>query len=90
MHADDDQFVGVLRFQFFQVGDNVHTVDAAIRPEVEQHDFAAQVTERERLVGIQPFQRGGKVGHAGQRVLRRGLLRHNRCRRGLFLRWFFS
>ena len=49
MHADDDELIGILRFEPFEVGDDVDAVDAAVSPEVEQDDFAAQGGERKRL-----------------------------------------
>ncbi len=46
MHADDYQLVWVLALEPLQIGDDVHAVDAAVSPEVEQHDFALQRRER--------------------------------------------
>jgi hypothetical protein len=42
MHAYDDQLIGKARFELLQVRQDVNAVDAAVRPEVEQHDLAAQ------------------------------------------------
>ena len=41
--ADDHEFVGIFLFEIFQVGQNVDAVDAAVRPEVDQHDLAAHI-----------------------------------------------
>ena len=45
MDADDHDLVGILLFQLLQIRNDVHAVDAAIGPEIEQHDFAAQVLQ---------------------------------------------
>ena len=52
MHTDDHQFLGILLFQGGQVGNDMHAIDAAIGPEVEQDHLAAQVGETQRLVGV--------------------------------------
>ena len=44
-----------------QDGQDVHAVDAAIRPEIEQHDFAAQIAHTDGLFGVEPFRAGGKI-----------------------------
>ena len=62
MHADDDQFVRVFLFELLQLRNDVHAVDAAISPEVEQYDFAAQLADRDRPLGVQPLQAFGKIG----------------------------
>ena len=43
--ADDDQLVRVFVFEVLQVGQHVHAVDAAVGPEVDQHDLAAQILD---------------------------------------------
>jgi hypothetical protein len=60
--ADDHQRVGVLALQSLQVGQDVHAVDAAVSPEIEQHDLAAQFAQAERAVGVEPLQAFGEVG----------------------------
>jgi hypothetical protein len=52
--ADDDELVGVFLFQPLEVGDDVDAVDAAVSPEVQEHDLAAQGGERERTLRVQP------------------------------------
>jgi hypothetical protein len=52
--ACNDVFLRVLLFEPLEVGDDVDAVDAAVSSEVEQHDFAAQLRERERPVGVEP------------------------------------
>jgi hypothetical protein len=52
--ADDDELARVLLLEPLEVGDDVQAVDAAVGPEVEQHDLAAQLRERERAVGVEP------------------------------------
>ena len=36
-------FVGIGLFELFQLRQDVHAVDAAVGPEIEQHELAAQV-----------------------------------------------
>ena len=54
VHANDDQLVGVLGFQFFQVRDDVHAVDTAVRPKIQQHDLPFEPSQGERLIGVEP------------------------------------
>src|SRR6202034_2416703 len=54
MHANDDEVVWKLALQLFQVGNDVHTVDAAECPEVEQHKFSVQLLQRNRMACIEP------------------------------------
>ena len=61
-NADDYQFLWIFVFQFFQVRNDVHAVDAAICPEIQQHDFAAKPRQRNRLIGIEPPCAAGKFG----------------------------
>jgi len=56
MHADDGEFRGVLVLQALQVGEDVHAVDAAGGPEIQDHDLAAQAGERKGPLDIQPLQ----------------------------------
>ncbi len=62
MHTDHDEFVGELRFQSFEVGNDVDAVDASVRPEIEDHDLAAQLLEGQGTVGIQPIEPGRELG----------------------------
>jgi hypothetical protein len=62
--ADDDELARVLLFEPLEVGDDVHAVDAAVSPEVEQHDLAAQARNRERPVGVEPAAPALKLGRA--------------------------
>ena len=60
---DDDGVVFVFVFEEGEVGEDVHAVDAAVAPEVEDDDVAFQVApEREGLVGVEPGEVGGEVG----------------------------
>ncbi|MEZ5950224.1 MAG: hypothetical protein R3C12_13635 [Planctomycetaceae bacterium] len=63
MDTDDDKFLLVFTFKVCQVGQNVHAIDAAVGPEIEQHHLAAQVLPGEWLVNVQPaivpIQAGG-------------------------------
>ena len=60
--ADDDQLCGVFPFELLQLRDDVHAVDAAVSPEVEQHDLAAQLANRDGPFAVQPLQAFGKIG----------------------------
>ena len=53
---------GIGLLQLLQLGQDVHAVDAAVGPEVEQHELAAEVGEGERLGGIDPFDAAGDFG----------------------------
>ena len=52
--ADDDQHVGEPGLQALQIGQHVLAVDAAVGPEIEQHDLAAQLRERDRRRRVEP------------------------------------
>ena len=65
MDADHHNLIGILLFQLLQVRNDVHAVDAAVRPEIEQYDFASQVLEPDRRVGIDPIQSGRKLRRIG-------------------------
>ena len=64
MHADDNHVVGIRLFQLLELRQNVHAVDAAVGPEIENDEFAAQVFKIDRRRGVQPlgapFQRRGR------------------------------
>ena len=55
MHANHDQFIRILLFEVREVRQNVHAVDAAERPEVDQHDLTSQILDRNRTGRIQPL-----------------------------------
>jgi hypothetical protein len=86
VHADDHQLLRVLLLQPLQLWDDVEAVDATVRPEVEQHDLAAQVGQRQRPFHVEPVQPGRELrrGHVpgkgtggrgpGRRLARRGCL----------------
>jgi hypothetical protein len=55
VHADRHQHVRVTLLQVAELVEDVQAVDAAERPEVEQHDLPAQPGERElRAAGVEP------------------------------------
>ncbi len=54
MDADHHDVVRIGPFQLFQFRQHVHAVDAAVGPEIEDHEFAAQGVQIDRLVGIEP------------------------------------
>jgi len=62
VHPDDHQLVGVLLFEAHQVGNDVNAVDAAVRPEIEQHHLAPQLGKRERPVDVDPVETVGEFG----------------------------
>ena len=91
VHADDEQLARESALQLLQVRHDVQAVDAALRPEVEQHDAAAQIGERQRATaGVEPVEAirerrrahdarcGEVVGHRGSRDGTIG--RDTRCR----------
>ena len=82
VHADDDQLTGVFPLQELEVRQDVHTVDAAVGPEVEQHDLSAQVADSDGARYVQPA--GPAVQHArGQfDTLRVGVLQLRPVRGG--------
>ena len=58
VNADDHQLAAVLSLQLPQLRDDVQTVDSAEGPEVEHHDLAAQLAQRQRAIGVDPVQAG--------------------------------
>ena len=55
VHADDDQLVGELRLETLQIWNDMDAVDAALGPEVEQHNLAAQILRyRQRSLDVEP------------------------------------
>ena len=64
MDSQDHQLVGVFLLELFQHRQDVHAVDAAVGPEVQQHDLAAEVTDVDRAGGVEI------PGGTGQRTRR--------------------
>src|ERR1041385_8437769 len=64
MNADHDELIGVLSFELFQIGNDVDAVDAAIGPEIKQHDFAFERGNRERLISVDPAAPACDFGRA--------------------------
>ncbi len=58
MNADDDQLVRERMLKFLQNRQDVHAVDAAIGPEIEQHKLATQLLEIDRSAGVDPSSAG--------------------------------
>ena len=78
VHADhDERAAGEDALEVLEVGQDVHAVDAAVGPEVEQHDLALELLrEAQRPVGVEPgetrIQFGGVDGGAHGRPPRVG------------------
>ncbi len=62
VNAYHHQFVSVPGLQRVKVGDDVDAVDTAVRPEVEQHDLAAQFLQRQGPVGVYPVEPNRELG----------------------------
>ena len=62
MYADDHQLFGVFGLEAFQVGDDVHAVDAAVGPKVQQDELAAQSAQAQAAAYVEPLQVGRKLG----------------------------
>ncbi len=58
VHAHDDQNVAVLLLEWTQFVQDVQAIGAAEGPEVEQHNFAAQLSQRQRLRRIRAIRLG--------------------------------
>ena len=41
--TDYHQILGISLFKFLQFGQDVHAIDAAVGPKIEQHEFSAQI-----------------------------------------------
>ncbi|OPY90386.1 MAG: hypothetical protein A4E73_02523 [Syntrophaceae bacterium PtaU1.Bin231] len=67
VYGDDGEFRGVLVFQPPQVSQDVHAVDAAGGPEIQDNDLAPQIRERKRPLDIEPLQAPGEFGRIGAR-----------------------
>ena len=60
-----DHHYRVVRVPLFEVpedGQDVHAVDAAVGPEIEDDDVAAQLADRDGAIHVQPCGRRGQVG----------------------------
>jgi hypothetical protein len=62
MDADDHQLLRVLLFQPDQIRNDVHAVDAAEGPEVQEDDLSLQVLQLDRLVGVEPADAALEIG----------------------------
>ena len=62
VHADHHQVVAELLLELAELGEHVDAVDAPLRPEVEEHDAAAQRRERERARGADEAARALELG----------------------------
>ena len=58
MHPDDHEHVRVLALELAQLVQDVQAVDAAERPEVEEHKTASEVSEAERSGSVEPAAAG--------------------------------
>ena len=85
--ADDDQFVGILLLQLGQVGQNVHAVDAAQRPEIEQDDLAAEVLQTERAGRVEPGDAALQFWHRDATTIVLGRLRSSGFTRPNHTNW---
>ena len=68
VHADDDELVAVFLFEPAQIRQDVHAVDAPVRPEIKQDDLAAKVLQRERTGHVEPLDAAREVGRPNARV----------------------
>jgi hypothetical protein len=69
MHAQhDDRLAREALFDAPQDRDDVHAVDAAVRPEVEDDELTAELAQRERPVRVQPREVGVELGRAYDEV----------------------
>ena len=55
VNADYHDFIGIGVFQFLEFWQDVHAVDAAIGPEIQQDKFAPQVAQLDWTGGVQPL-----------------------------------
>src|SRR5258708_40007479 len=56
MNTNDDHFVRIAFLDAAEGRDNVDAVDAALGPEIEDDDTAAQSCDRERCRDVEPLQ----------------------------------
>jgi len=64
MDTDDDDLGRIPFLDRPQRGQDMQAVDSAIRPEVEDHQAATQISELERSPDVQPGESWWKVGRA--------------------------
>ena len=73
VHADHHQRIGVFLFELLQLRQDVHAVDAAVGPEVEHHELAAERCQFQRLSRVHPLaraaERRSRHGSADRRQL---------------------
>lgn len=84
MHADDDQLFRIFLLEVFQVRQDVHAVDAAVRPEVEDDDLAPQILQRDWTRRVQPFNAAVQLSPFEFEASREGVLDFGRFVLGLF------
>ena len=70
VHADDHEAVRELVLETVEVGKDVLAVDAALRPEVQEHQLAPQLREAQGLAHVEPRQARRELR---RRVLHLGL-----------------
>ena len=63
VYADHHQLTGVGLFQLLQLRQDVHAIDAAIGPEIQQHELPAEVLQLQGPRSVDPLQARGKLGH---------------------------
>ena len=68
MHSDHNQLVRVLFFEVLEFRQNVHAVDTAVRPEIEQHHFSPQIFHTERLQKCSAMRFHRPVCRSGTRL----------------------
>ena len=68
VHADHHELVGEALLERLQIAQHVHAVDAAVGPEVEDHDLAAQLRDRDRRGDVEPVD-GAVERRRGESVL---------------------
>ena len=67
VHANDYKLVCVFVFKTLQIRNDVHAVDATVRPEIKKHHLAFQRRKRKWCLRIQPAAATFKLRrtHAG-------------------------
>jgi hypothetical protein len=73
--TDHHELIRILRFKSLEIGNDVHAVNAAVSPEVEQNNFPLQCCEGQWAIGIQPTAAAGKLRRANSNAF---LLRHGK------------
>jgi hypothetical protein len=62
MDPDDHELAGEARFQLPDTREHLQAVDSTVRPEVEQHELAAQVGESQRAIRADPVESVAELG----------------------------